>query len=138
MLNFNYTLDIIVPYCFSVKQYLKMSHLTALLGTTKKDILGFCLHVKEFTDKSFFTIQSLKKDDFDDALFELGFEDCFYANILFFDKDHFTAKKIGGTVLFMVGKQPFVFSDFIEWLPKRERYFLKPVVRTFCCLTMKG
>lgn len=105
---------------FLPKKYIKMSRLTELFRTTKEDILGFCLHVKEFTDKSFFTIQSLKKDGFDDALFELGFDDCFYSNILFFNRDYFTPKKTGGTILFTFGKQPFVFSDFIEWLLYRE------------------
>ena len=105
---------------FLPKKYIKISRLTELFGTTKEDIKQFCRHVNEYTDKPFFTVQSLKKDGFDDPLFELGFDDCFYSSLLFYDREYFAHKKMGGTTLFRVGTQQFAFSDFIEWLLYRE------------------
>ena len=105
---------------FLPKKYIKISRLTDLFGTTKEDIKQFCRHVNEYTDKPFFTVQSLKKDGFDDPLFELGFDDCFYSSLLFYDREYFAHKKMGGTTLFRVGTQQFAFSDFIEWLLYRE------------------
>lgn len=105
---------------FMPRKYIRMSRLTELFGTTKEDIRAFCLMVKEFTDKTFFTVQSLKKDGFDDDLFELGFDDYFYSSILFFDREHFAHIRAGCNVLFKLGAQPFSLSDFIEWLLYRE------------------
>lgn len=105
---------------FLPKKYIKTSRLTELFGTTKEDIKQFCRHVNEYTDKPFFTVQSLKKYGFDDPLFELGFDNCFYSSLLFYDREFFAHKKVGGTTIFKVGTQLFVFSDFIEWLLYRE------------------
>ena len=38
----------------------------------------------------------------------------------FYDREFFAHKKVGGTTIFKVGTQLFVFSDFIEWLLYRE------------------
>ena len=105
---------------FLPKKYIRISRLAELFGTTKEDIRRFCQHVREFTDKQFFTIQSLRKDGFEDELFELGFDDLFYSSILFFDNEYFAHKKVGGNTVFKVGLQSFTMSDFVEWLLYRE------------------
>lgn len=105
---------------FLPKKYIKSSRLEELFGTTKTDIIQFCQQVKKFANSHYFTIQSLKHEGFNDDLFELGFDDYFYSSILYADKEHFAHRKYGGNIIFKVGNQPFVFSDFIEWLLYQE------------------
>ena len=105
---------------FMPKKYIKMSRLTELFGTTKDDLIHFCEHVREFTAKQYFTVRSLRQEGFDDKLFELGFDDWFYSSVLASDKEHFAHRKYGGNMIFKVGTQSFLFSDFVEWLVYRE------------------
>lgn len=105
---------------FMPKKYIRLSRLTELFGTTKDDLIHFCEHVREFTDEQYFTVRSLRQEGFDDKLFELGFDDWFYSSVLASDKEHFAHRKYGGNMIFKVGTQSFLFSDFVEWLVYRE------------------
>lgn len=105
---------------FMPKKYIRLSRLTELFGTTKDDLIRFCEHVREFTDKQYFTVRLLRREGFDDKLFELGFDDWFYSSVLASDKEHFAHRKYGGNMIFKVGTQSFLFSDFVEWLVYRE------------------
>ena len=105
---------------FMPKKYICMSRLAELFEMTKEDIKAFCRRVRDFTDKQFFTVQSLKKDGFDDELFELGFDDYFYSSILFFDRENFAHLRAGCNTLFKLDTHSFSLSDFIEWLLYRE------------------
>lgn len=93
----------------------------ARAGITKEMLTGFCAEVYDFAkDKSFFTIQSLKKDGFDSELFECGFEDYFYASLLISD-DRLSYQKLFSTIVFYKGKINLMLKDFISDIIKRER-----------------
>lgn len=93
----------------------------ARAGITKETLTSFCAEVHDFAkDKSFFTIQSLKKDGFDSDLFEYGFEDYFYASLLISD-DRFSCQKMLSTIVFYKGKITIMLKDFISDIIKRER-----------------
>lgn len=93
----------------------------ARAGITKEMLTGFCTEVYDFAkDKSFFTIQSLKKEGFDSELFEYGFEDYFYASLLITD-DRFSYQKMLSTVIFYKGKITLMLKDFVSDIIKRER-----------------
>ncbi len=56
------------------------------LGIGKEDIQLFCDKVADFIDnRSYFTVHSLKKSGFEAKLFDLGFDDYFYASTLAMD-----------------------------------------------------
>ena len=56
------------------------------LGIGKEDIQLFCDKVADFIDnRSYFTVHSLKKSGFEAELFDLGFDDYFYASTLAMD-----------------------------------------------------
>lgn len=93
----------------------------ARAGITKEMLTGFCAEVYDFAkDKSFFTIQSLKKDGFDSELFEYGFEEYFYASLLISD-DRFSYQKLFSTIVFYKGKITLMLKDFVSDIIKRER-----------------
>lgn len=55
-------------------------------GVDKEQFYKFCDAVYDFVeDGSYFSIQSIKADGFDSELFELGFSDWFYSNLLLSD-----------------------------------------------------
>lgn len=93
----------------------------ASAGVTKEMMRSFCAEVFDFADdKSFFTIQSLKKDGFDSELFEYGFEDYFYASLLISD-DRFSWQKMFSTIVFYKGKIDLMLKDFVSDIIKRKR-----------------
>ena len=60
------------------------------MGITKDDLRAFCGRVYDFTeDNTYFTIQSIRQAGFDDELFEFGFGELFYANLILSDKKNF-------------------------------------------------
>jgi hypothetical protein len=55
-------------------------------GVTKEMIREYCQAVYDFVpDGHYFSIRSLKQDGFESELFDLGFSDWFYANLLYTD-----------------------------------------------------
>ena len=84
-------------------------------------IADFCREVFNFIeDKSFFSIQSIKNDGFESELFELGFEDYFYANLLISD-ERFSWQKMFGTMILYKGNIDVMLKDFISYIIKREQ-----------------
>lgn len=93
----------------------------AQLGITKEMLKCFCEEVFDFAgDKSFFTIQSLKKDGFDSELFEYGFEDYFYASLLI-SNEKFSWQKMFSTIVFYKGKIDLTIKNFVSDIIRRER-----------------
>lgn len=90
-------------------------------GITKAMIADFCREVFDFIeDKSFFSIQSIKNDGFESELFELCFEDYFYANLLISDES-FSWQKMFGTMILYKGNIDVMLKDFISYIIKREQ-----------------
>ena len=90
----------------------------AASGITKDDLLTFCDEVAEFAeDSTYFSIQSIKRDGFVSELFDLGFSDWFYANLLMVD-DRFSHAKVFGNIILYKGEERITIQTFEEQLIK--------------------
>jgi hypothetical protein len=83
-------------------------------GVTKADLLAFCEAVHAFAPEDrYFSIQSLRRDGFDSPLFELGFSDWFYANLLLGD-ERFSFSLMYGNLLFRKDGKKQTVRGFLE------------------------
>ena len=81
---------------------------------------SFCEAVWAFAeDESYFSIQSLKQAGFDSPLFELGFSDWFYSNVLVAD-DRFSYSNAFGNMIFCKGDTDVTIRSFLVWLVRAE------------------
>ena len=64
------------------------------------------------SDGSYFTAQSLKADGFKSDLYDLGFSDWFYANLLFSD-DRFSYTKAFGNMILCKGRSDITVQAFL-------------------------
>ena len=89
------------------------------MGVTKADVKAFCQAVCDFAETdTFFTIASIRNAGFDSVLFDLGFSDWFYANLLLSDL-RFSNGKMLGTIVFrkddtLITMKDFMFACLIE------------------------
>lgn len=106
---------------FSPLQYISIRRLNEA-NITKQDLLDYCEAVaKRFEKGDYFTVESLRQDGFIHELDDLGFGEWFYSSILFEDKESFSCQRIGGTRLFLRGKQGAQLSDFLQNLLEKHR-----------------
>jgi len=90
----------------------------AASGITKDNLLTFCDEVAEFVeDSTYLSIQSIKRDGFVSELFDLGFSDWFYANLLTVD-DRFSHAKVFGNIILYKGDEHITIQSFEEQLIK--------------------
>lgn len=81
-------------------------------GITKEKLRIFCDRVYDFVaPDTYFTIRSIRNDGFYDELFELGFDDLFYAN-LFLPYEKVSNMKMMGTFVLYKGDKEITFSSF--------------------------
>ena len=81
-------------------------------GITKDMLRSFCDKVYDFVKaETYFTIRSIRNDGFNDSLFELGFDDLFYAN-LFLSYEKVSNMKMMGTIVMYKGQKEVTFSSF--------------------------
>lgn len=81
----------------------------------KKDIVEFIDAVYNFVPTNeYFSIKSILNDGFDNKLFDLGFDNWFYASLITEDKKRFSYGKFGLTKVFILGNKEITFSKFIE------------------------
>lgn len=82
-------------------------------GITKEDIRQFCDAVYEFVPEgSYFTAQSLKADGFESELYDLGFSDWFYANLLLSD-ERFSNTHVFGNIILYKGNADITIQSFL-------------------------
>lgn len=82
-------------------------------GVTRSDIEVYCEAVYDFAEEErYFTLQSLRQDGFDSGLFELGFSDFFYANLLLSD-ERYTVDRFFGNTVFYKGKKSMNAKTFL-------------------------
>lgn len=82
-------------------------------GITKDDLRDFCDAVYDFVDhRQYFSALSLRKSGFTSPLYDLGFDDWFYANLLYADA-RFACSNIFTSMIFHAGKQEFTLQDFL-------------------------
>lgn len=85
-------------------------------GVTASMLREFSQNVYDFVqDETFFTIRSICNSGFESDLFELGFSDWFYSNILFADT-RFTSCRMFDTIVFFKGKNEVSIPAFITEL----------------------
>lgn len=83
-------------------------------GITGKDLRQFCDDVYEFAPEgSYFTIHSLLQQGFESDLFDMGFSDWFYSNVLVAD-ERFSFTRAFGNYIFIKGKQDVTLRSFVE------------------------
>lgn len=83
-------------------------------GVTKEDLLSFCKAVYAFAPEGeYFSMQSLRRDGFEPKLFELGFSDWFYANLLLGD-ERFFFSVMYGNLLFRKDGEKQTVRGFLE------------------------
>ena len=85
-------------------------------GITTDDINAFCDKVYDFVENdTFFSIASLRDKGFEDELYDLGFSDWFYANILADDK-RFSSGQLFSNIILYKGKTDVTIKNFTKWL----------------------
>lgn len=83
-------------------------------GITKNDIAVFCQNVYDFVEaESYFNIHSIRQDGFKSELFDLGFSDWFYANLLLSD-ERFSNDRFFGNMIFYKGNKKLSVKIFLE------------------------
>ena len=81
-------------------------------GVSREDIALFCDQIYDFVDDNrYFSIKSIKEDGFDAELFELGFTDWFYANLLIGD-NRFSFGKMFGNIILYKGNENITAMKF--------------------------
>lgn len=104
-----------IVFEFDPNQIINIRKLEAA-GITKEDINAFCDRVYGFVEENtFFSIQSLWNKGFEDELYDLGFSDWFYANILASD-ERFSSGQVFTNVILYRGKNDVTIKNFEMWL----------------------
>lgn len=81
-------------------------------GISRDMIHDFCNAVYDFVeDGSYFSAQSLRQDGFQSELYELGFSDWFYANLLLSD-DRFSFGTMFGNIILYKGQENITIRSF--------------------------
>ena len=86
------------------------------LQVTEETIRDYCEAVSAFAEPdSYFTVKSLRRDGFRHALDELGFDDYFYASLLWMD-ERFSGQRVFGSIVVYNGKVfgQFSTADFLQ------------------------
>ena len=120
---------------FAPLQYINIRRLNTI-GVTKDVLEKYCTSVaKEYEKGEYFTLTSLRKDGFSHQLDDLGFEEWFYSSILLENRDLFSYQRIGGTRVFLRGKNGANLSDMLVWLLERRHkmdfYDLQDVLQNY-------
>ena len=83
------------------------------LGVTKEDLCKFCDQVYEFTDGRSFNVRSIQKEGFGSHLFDLGFSDMFYNDVLSMD-GRFSYSTFYGTFILNKEQNSMVLASFLK------------------------
>ena len=88
-------------------------------GVTKKLIQEYCDDVYEFVGQGkYFSTQSIRCDGFTHELYDLGFSDWFYSNLLLSD-DRFSFNSIYGNIVLYTGTETITIASFLETIVKK-------------------
>lgn len=81
-------------------------------GVSREMVQDFCDAVYDFIeDGAYFSTQSLMQDGFESELYDLGFSDWFYANLLISD-DRFSFGKMFENIILYKGKKSITIKSF--------------------------
>ncbi|MBQ6719438.1 MAG: hypothetical protein IJN20_03690 [Oscillospiraceae bacterium] len=85
----------------------------ARAGITKEDIRDFCDAVYDFvSDGKYFCSKSLKEEGFESELYDLGFSDWFYANLLISD-ERFSYTNAFGNIILCKERKDITIQSFL-------------------------
>ena len=83
-------------------------------GVSKDMLRDFCDEVYEFVpENSYFSAASLRQDGFASVLYDLGFSDWFYANLLLSD-DRFSQGRMFGSIILYKGREDITIKSFLK------------------------
>ena len=100
-------------------EYINISRLENS-GMTEEMMQDFCEDVYEYVeDNTYFTIHSINKAGFTSELYDYGFSEWFYANLLLGDS-RFSISKMFGNIVIYKGEQSVTKYDFLMSIVKRE------------------
>lgn len=89
------------------------------IGVSKKTIQDFCDAVYDFVaDGEYFSAKTLKLDGFESEVYDLGFSDWFYANLLISD-DRFSFGTMFGNLILFKGENDITIKSFITKLIRK-------------------
>ena len=89
-------------------------------GMTEEMIQDFCDDVYDYVkDNTYFTIHSLNSSGFNSEIYEYGFSEWFYANLLIGDA-RFSISKMFGNIVIYKGEAPVTKYDFLMSIVGRE------------------
>lgn len=81
-------------------------------GVSREMVQDFCDAVYDFVeDGTYFSAQSLKQDGFKSELYDLGFSDWFYANLLISD-ERFSFGQMFGNIILYKGSESITIKSF--------------------------
>ena len=90
-------------------------------GITREMIHVFCDQVySEMKDSTYFSAHSLRISSMQSPLYDLGFDDWFYANLLIAD-DRFSFARVFGTIILYKGKKDITIKSFLNALIRKHR-----------------
>ena len=90
-------------------------------GVTKDQISAYINDIYRFTDdEEYFSIQSLRRNGFTSDIYELGFSDWFYANLLISD-NRISYSSMFGTIIFYKGKKNITIQSFLTTLIRNHK-----------------
>ncbi|WP_026512071.1 hypothetical protein [Butyrivibrio sp. LC3010] len=88
-------------------------------GITRETIQDFCDAVYDFVeDGTYFSSQSIKKAGFESDLYDYGFSDWFYANLLLSD-DRFAFATMFGNIILYKGREDITIKSFEQEIIKQ-------------------
>ena len=88
-------------------------------GITKADLQCFCDEVYDFVQAdTYFSISSIKQEGFESELFDLGFSNCFYANLILADSRFSYTNAYGSIILYKGERVITIQSFFIDRVHK--------------------
>lgn len=88
-------------------------------GITKADLQSFCDEVYDFVQAdTYFSISSIKQEGFESELFDLGFSNCFYANLILADSRFSYTNAYGSIILYKGERVITIQSFFIDRVHK--------------------
>ena len=104
---------------FEPNQFIHIRKLNAA-GVSIEDIQVFCDDVYDFVDKeSYFSVKSIMQEGFTSELFDLGFSDWFYSNLVSSD-ERFSSSQMFGNIILFNGDKRITIKSFEEALIKEQ------------------
>lgn len=98
---------------YDKKKYINFSRF-AELGITKDDFSVFCERVYELNLPEYFSLKQIKNTGLSHKLFDLGFDDWFYAKILAQNDKLYSSQQIGGRIILSKGNKNITWVTLLK------------------------